>query len=288
MLDMENNNSRTFLSASVWISSSTLLFRLAPGLPPCSRQIPASPSLSQFIKSWLRTNEQVMQSLELKVGFCGGWSIRERPRCGMKPLSSLEAEQSQSAANIISEDFLWIRMTGNVGAFPPFCKISVSLMCKRCSTGWRFGENLSLVWEKVYDTAGFGWWQMEGCGHKEMSNHHQARWAVLNEKTLSFREAKKALPWTEAPAAAWNRSGKLFHPLLPSSAPPVVWLNWIWSDTQVSSTKSFQLFSFSLRWICQVNRWSFRTSRFVQNIYERNNPWVKTSSQILTDGLSSP
>lgn len=57
---MENNNSHTFLSGSVSISSSTLLFRLTPSLPHHSRQIPASPSLSQFIKSWLCTNEQVV------------------------------------------------------------------------------------------------------------------------------------------------------------------------------------------------------------------------------------
>lgn len=37
-------------------------------------------------------------------------------------LSSLEVEQFKSTANIIPEDFLWIGMTGNVGAFCSFCK----------------------------------------------------------------------------------------------------------------------------------------------------------------------
>lgn len=71
---------------------------------------------------------------------------------------------------------------------PPLCFVKPQFQ----GAPWDGGlVRTSLVWEKVYDTAGFRWRQMEGCGHKEMSNHAQASWGVLNEKTFGFKEAKQ-------------------------------------------------------------------------------------------------
>lgn len=53
----------------------------------------------------------------------------------------LKSRTPKSAANIISEEFVGIKTTGNVYTFPPFCKILVP-SCKRCSMGRRFGGNL--------------------------------------------------------------------------------------------------------------------------------------------------
>lgn len=135
----------------------------------------------------------------------------------------------KSAANRISEGFLWIKFTGNMCAFPLFWKIPVPSCVRVASLDGGFVKT-SRVWEKFYNTAGFRWWQMKGCGHKDMGNHPQASWNVSNKKKFGSKEAKQCQTFLQctgtpdAPAARNrnSRGAKLFHPLLLCSAPPLL------------------------------------------------------------------